>query len=86
MSFEHYHSVCRRNRGRAVEIRTLDGRIHRGIISDVDDRNVYLQPLRRNPNLWGFGYGYGYGFGRPGFGAGIAIGAIATLVLLPFFW
>ncbi|WP_249872086.1 hypothetical protein [Oceanobacillus saliphilus] len=86
MSFEHFHAVCHRNRGRAVEIRTHDGRIHRGIIRDVDDSRVYLQPMCRDRGLFGFGYGYGYGYGRSRFVAGIAIGAIATLVLLPFFW
>lgn len=83
--------------GRPVQIRTHDGTIHRGIIQRVDRRNVYLSPMGR-PGLGGYGYGFG-GFGavggfgvggfgyRPGFGAGIALGAIATLALVPFlFW
>lgn len=75
-----YYSLCQKYRGRAVEIRTFDGRVHQGIISDVDYNSVYLQPLWRNKDLGGFGYGW-----YPGFGAGIALGSIATLALLPLF-
>ena len=80
MSVGDYHSLCHRYRGRAVEICTHEGRIHRGIIGDVDQNFVYLQPLSRTRNLGGFSYGW---YGYPGFGAGIALGAIATLALLP---
>lgn len=86
MSIEHYRGLCHRYRGRAVEIRTRDGRVHRGIIENVDGRMVYLRPFggpRRN--LGGYGYGFGWGFG--GFGFGVALGAITSLALLPwFFW
>ncbi|HBV88670.1 hypothetical protein [Desulfosporosinus sp.] len=80
MSAGDYYSLCNRYRGRAVEISTHDGRIHRGIIGDVDYDRVYLQPLSRTRNLGGFSYGW---YGYPGFGAGVAFGSIATLVLLP---
>lgn len=83
MSVGNYYSLCHRYRGRAVEISTLDGRIHRGIIGDVDNNSVYLQPLSRTRNLGGFSYGW---YGYPGFGAGIALGSIATLALLPLFF
>ena len=83
MSGGDYYSLCHRYRGRAVEISTLDGRIHRGIIGDVDYNSVYLQPLSRTRNLGGFSYGW---YGYPGFGAGIALGSIATLALLPLFF
>lgn len=87
MSYEQNHALCRKYMGRAVEIRMRDGRIHRGIIQRVDNRRVFLQSMERGRNLGGFGYGYGYGFGGyGGFGAGFAIGAIASLVLLPFFF
>lgn len=89
MSFEYYHGLCHRHIGRAVEIRTRDGRIHRGIIRNVSRNRVYLHPLGRPRNLGGFGYGYGYGYGGWGwgFGAGIALGAIAAFAVLPlFFW
>ncbi|MFD2046506.1 hypothetical protein ACFSTA_19385 [Ornithinibacillus salinisoli] len=85
----HYYDLCNRHRGRAVEIRTKDGRVHRGIINHVNQQKVYLQPMDGGPrNLGGFGYGfYGPGFGFGGLGIGIALGAIGTLALLPwFFW
>lgn len=85
MTIEHYRHMCQRYRGRAVEIRTLDGRHHRGIIERVDQRNVYIRPLGRGRPLGGFGYGFRYGFG-PGLAYGIALGAIGTLILLPFFY
>ncbi|WP_068676563.1 hypothetical protein [Oceanobacillus sp. Castelsardo] len=84
MSVGQYHALCQRYRGRAVEIRTRDGRRHRGIIQRVSNNRVFIQPLGRNRNLGGFGYGYGYGYG--GFGYGLALGAIVGLALLPFFF
>ncbi|EKN64538.1 hypothetical protein M670_01573 [Schinkia azotoformans MEV2011] len=85
MSVGHYHALCNRHMGKAVEIRTHDGRIHRGIIHRVTANRVYLQPLGGPRNLGGFGYGFGWGWG--GFGVGIALGAIAGLALIPwFFW
>ncbi|RDW18028.1 hypothetical protein [Oceanobacillus chungangensis] len=89
MSFEQNLALCRKHTGRAVEIRMRNGRIHRGIIRRVDNRNVYLQPLGQNRNLGGYGFGFGgnYGYGGyGGFAAGFAIGAITSLVLLPFFF
>ncbi|MEN2768429.1 hypothetical protein [Ornithinibacillus xuwenensis] len=85
MSVGHYYDLCCRHKGKAVQIRTHDGRMHRGIIRNVSNNRVYLQPLGPNRNLGGFGYGLGYGYGYRGFGAGIALGAIATLALIPFF-
>jgi uncharacterized protein (TIGR01732 family) len=75
MSVEHYHGLCQKYRGRAVEIRTHNGRIHRGIIQHVDNNRVYLQPLGGPRNLGGLGYGGfggigGYGYGLGGFGGG----------------
>ncbi|RLL44881.1 hypothetical protein D8M04_08340 [Oceanobacillus piezotolerans] len=86
MSVGHYHTLCNRYRGRAVEIRTRDGRVHRGIIRHVDNRRVYLRPLGGGRNIRGFGYGYYGGYGYGGFGFGVALGAIATLALVPFFF
>lgn len=89
MSVGDNYALCQRYKGRTVEIRTFNGRCHRGIIRHVDNHQVYIQPLRRRKNLGGFGYGFygpGYG-GYGGFGYGIALGSIATLALLPwFFW
>ena len=61
MSVEHYHGLCHRHMGRAVEIRTHDGRIHRGIIHRVSHNRVFLHPIGRPRNLGGFGYGVGVG-------------------------
>ncbi|AIF43141.1 hypothetical protein [Virgibacillus sp. SK37] len=94
MSVQHYHNLCQRYRGRAVEIRTHRGDVHRGIIKHVDRQRVYLEPFGGGQrNLGGFGFGFygpgggygGYGY-RPGFGYGLALGAIGTLALLPFFF
>ncbi|WP_343799019.1 hypothetical protein [Bacillus carboniphilus] len=75
-------------RGRAVEIRTRNGRIHRGIIQHVDRNRVYIRPLGQPRRLGGYGLGYyrGYGYGYGGYGYGIALGALAGLALLPFFF
>jgi hypothetical protein len=81
MSVVDYYSLCQRYRGRAVEIITHDGGIHRGIIRDVDYNRVYLQPLSPTRDLGGFSYGW-----FPGLGAGIVLGSIATLALLPLFF
>ncbi|WP_156288609.1 hypothetical protein [Oceanobacillus salinisoli] len=83
----HYYDLCCRYKGRAVEIVTRDGRRHRGIIKHVDSGRVYIQSIGGR-GLGGFGYGfYGPGFGFvPGFGFGIALGAITSLALLPWFW
>ena len=92
MSIGYYHGLCQRYRGRAVEIRTHEERIYRGIIERVDGRHVFMRPLG-NRDLGGFGYGFGgfggYGPGFGGYGAGyrIALGAIAALSLIPLiFW
>lgn len=82
MSVGHYHSLCNRYRGRAVEIRTHRGDVHRGIIDRVSNNRVYLRPVGRPNRLGGFGYG-GWGWG---FGWGVALGAIASLALIPFFF
>lgn len=83
----NYHR-CAACVGRPVAIRTRDGRVHRGIIAGVNRSHVIMRPLpgpRRN--LGGFGLGYRrYGGFRPGFGWGIALGAIATLAVLPWFY
>lgn len=90
MSVQQYHALCNKHIGRPVVIGTRDGRTHRGIIQSVRGNKVFLEPFGRQRNLGGFGYGfrYGYGFGGRGlaFGFGIALGAIATFALLPFFW
>lgn len=90
--FGDHYSMCQCYRGRAVEITTHDGMTFRGVIMEVDRERVFLQPLGYSRNFGGFSYGwYGnpgsvYLGPGPGFGAGIALGAIATLFLLPLFF
>ncbi|WP_026694541.1 hypothetical protein [Peribacillus kribbensis] len=83
-----FYNQCQSGIGRAVEIRTHNGRIHRGIITRVDRNRVFLRPLGGSPrNYGGYGYGgYGYGWGGwgYGFGWGVALGAIAALAFIPF--
>ncbi|TFJ94427.1 hypothetical protein [Lentibacillus salicampi] len=89
MSVGHFYDLCCKYKGRPVRIATRDGRVHRGVINHVDHDRVFIQPLRHGAGLGGFGYGGfygpGYGYGT-GFGYGIALGAIGTLALLPFFF
>ncbi|MED1202399.1 hypothetical protein [Heyndrickxia acidicola] len=84
----NYYHQCRGGIGKPVEIRTVDGRIHRGVIHRVDNRHVYLRPFPGR-NYGGFGYpyygGYGWGWGA-GFGWGVALGAIASIAFLGLFW
>ncbi|GAA0438509.1 hypothetical protein GCM10008983_14280 [Lentibacillus halophilus] len=98
MSKDYYYDLCCRYKGKCVRINTHDGGVHKGIIRHVDRDCVYLQPIGRSSGLGGFGYGFygpgygsgGYGYGGyggyGGFGYGIALGAIGTLALLPFFF
>lgn len=91
MSVGYYRGLCQEYRGRAVNIRTNDGRAHRGIIEHVDGTHVMIRPFGRE-RLGGFGYGFG-GFGGYGAYGGynrgyrIALGAIAAIALIPLiFW
>lgn len=100
MSCNSYFDQCTKYMGRSVAVRTRDGQMHRGVITNVNNSHVYLRPLS-NGNLGGFGYGWGGGFGgfggyggyggRGGYGGygygggyGVALGAIAALSLLAF--
>src|SRR5699024_3753876 len=71
MSIDHFRNLCERHHGLGVEIRTHDGRVHRGIIERVDNRRVFLRPINRGQQLGGFGYGpwgFGGGYGFEGYG------------------
>lgn len=89
MSVQYYHGLCERYRGRAVAVRTHEGRTYRGIIERTNGRHVFLRPIE-SQGLGGFGYGfYGYGPGFYGYGRGyrIALGAIAAISLVSLaFW
>lgn len=89
LSAPDYYQICSRGIGRPVEIKCHNGRVHRGVIERVSPNRVYLRPLGgRGPNYGGFGYGYyrGYGGWGYGFGWGVALGAIAALAFIPFFF
>ncbi|SER27660.1 hypothetical protein SAMN04487944_102183 [Gracilibacillus ureilyticus] len=84
----HYDFCCQ-NIGRPVRVVTKDGQVHKGVIHRVNRSKVFLAPMEGNrPGGYGIGY-YGY---RPyggypwGLGVGIALGAIATIAFLPFFF
>ncbi|KAB8137524.1 hypothetical protein F9U64_08995 [Gracilibacillus oryzae] len=84
----HYDFCCQ-NIGRPVKIVTRNGQVHRGVIQRVNRNNVFLNSIDGN-RVGGYGIGYyGYGpyggYGR-GLGIGIALGAIATIAFLPFFF
>ncbi|MGP4039315.1 hypothetical protein ACTWP4_05300 [Gracilibacillus sp. D59] len=79
----HYDFCCQ-NVGRPVKIVTHDGAVHRGIIRRVNPSKVFIDPLDAQRGIGGYGYGF-WGYGR-GLGIGIALGAIATIAFLPFFF
>lgn len=88
-----YYERCKECIERPVCIRMRDGSVHKGIIDQVDNKCVYLRPLR-NRGLGGFGYGFGGGFygGYGGYGGygyrpvwPLALAGIAALSLL-YFW
>ncbi len=81
------YNVCKQYHGKMVCITDKQGKRHVGRITNVDQKMVYIQP-RGGFGGYGFGYWGGYGgWGRPGFGYGIALGAIAGIALAgAFFW
>lgn len=94
----NYYKMCCDNVGKPVTIKTKDGQEHRGVIRQVTPTHVFIEPLQNQ--VRGFGTPY-YQYGqpvqpvqpvqpyypyRPGFGLGIALGAIGTLAILPWFF
>ncbi|TLS39003.1 hypothetical protein [Pseudalkalibacillus caeni] len=76
-----YYNLCCENRGKPVEIECFDGKVHRGVIHEVDNEFVYLSPLdgppREGPTgpgtfLWGFGGAFAGGFLGGLFGVSLA--------------
>lgn len=79
MNPQSAYNMCCKYHGKRVRITDNRGNVHVGRITNVDDRNVWLMPDR-------VGYGIGFwGFGAPGFGYGIALGAITGIVLASIF-
>ncbi|GAB2568639.1 hypothetical protein [Gracilibacillus alcaliphilus] len=84
-----HYEFCKQHIGHPVKIVTRSGEVHRGVIKHVNRSRVFIDPLGSPRNLGGYGQGYygygGFGFGS-GFGLGIALGAIASIAFLPFFF
>ena len=80
MNSKAAYDLCCKYHGKRVRITDNRGNVHVGRITNVDNRNVWLMPDRA-------GYGIGFwGFGEPGFGVGIALGAITGIVLASIFF
>ncbi|GGH77357.1 hypothetical protein JOD43_001346 [Pullulanibacillus pueri] len=82
MSGNRFYNLCNQHMNKAVEIRCLDGTVHRGIVKHVDQQNVYLAPLNnasggQGPGLYFWGWGWGWGFP-------VALASIAALTALAF--
>jgi len=89
MSVEQIRGLCHAHMNRPVEIRMLDGTIHRGVVSRVDADHVWLRPIDDGvgpgggwdgPGL----YWWGFGWGWPVAIAGIA--GITAIALAGLFW
>ena len=82
LSANKFYDLCNQHLNRAVEIRCLDGKVHRGVITKVDPQNVYIQPLdgagsNAGPGLYYWGWGWGWGYP-------IALASIAAIAALAF--
>ena len=69
MSIDHIRGLCHAHMNRAVEVRMLDGAIHRGVINRLDGEHVWLTPLGDGvgpgagwdgPGLYFWGWGFGF--------------------------
>ncbi|WP_144512188.1 hypothetical protein [Bacillus sp. FJAT-22090] len=75
------YGLCCRYQGQRVRITCRDGSVHTGEITRINRRTVWIRPDR---DFGGYGLGF---FGGEDFGYGIAIGAIAGIILASaFFW
>lgn len=84
----NYYKLCCDNIGKPVSIRTVDGQEHRGVIRQVTPTHVFIEPFSNQARGFGtpyYSYAPYYPY-RPGFGLGIALGAIGTLAVLPWFF
>lgn len=81
------YNLCNRYHGKMVRIRCNDGTVHVGEITGVNRNMVWIRP-QSGMGGYGLGWGWnGYGYYRPGFGVGIALGAIVGIGLASaFLW
>ncbi len=83
MNQNEAYNLCCKYQGKRVRITDNQGNTHVGRITKVDNHQVWLMP---DNNMGGYGIGF-WGFGAPGFGYGIALGAITGIALASlFFW
>lgn len=82
MNRNEAYNLCCRYQGKRVRITDNRGNIHVGRISKVDNRMVWLMPEN---NMGGYSIGF-WGLGEPGFGYGIALGAITGIALASIFF
>lgn len=69
-------NICRECLNRPVRVETLDGQRYEGIITDLDQRNVYLSMAQPGMMQGGMGMQQGTaGMGQQGMGQGIQQGA-----------
>lgn len=87
MSVEHIRGLCHNYMNTPVEVRMLDGNVHRGVINRVDQDHVWLTPLDDGggaaggwggPGVYWWGWGWGFPLALAGI-AGITAIAIAGL-------
>lgn len=85
MNHQEAYDLCCKHHGKRVRINDNKGNVHVGRITKVDNRMVWIMPDRAG---YGIGFwGLGGGYGAPGFGYGIALGAITGIALASiFFW
>lgn len=80
MNPQSAYNLCCKYQGKRVRITDNCGNTHVGRIMKVDNRMVWLMP-----DSAGYGIGF-WGFGAPGFGYGIALGAITGIALASIFF
>ncbi len=80
MGPEHYYNVIQNEHmNKCVEIRCHDGKVHRGIVRQLDRTHVYLEPIdgaEGGPGVYAWGF-----FWWP-----IALASIAWIAAWPWLW
>lgn len=91
----HYYHLCKRHVGRSVTVRTRDGRVYNGRITQVTPTQVYITPVGRQIEGQEEKGKLAKGTDKNvkgqevlwfGLGWWIPFAAIASLAFLPFFW
>ncbi len=85
MNGNQAYNLCCKYQGKHVRITDNKGNVHCGVITKVDNRQVWIMPDNNSGGygigFWGFGAGAGVGFGY-----GIALGAITGIALTSLFF